>query len=108
MEVAIAGELKFVIISAVGVVALLCWAFVASIKRVAKERTRRELFAYVAEGSITPEQAKNLLEVESAEQIQKAVTDAVSWGVISAKDAESLIRGNAEEARTAKADPSPA
>jgi hypothetical protein len=105
MEEAIAGEIKLVIFAAVGGLALFCWAFVASVRRISKEKTRRELFAYVAEGSITAEQAKNLLEVESCAQIQKAVSEAVSWGVISAKDAESLIRNPTE---ASKADATPA
>ena len=92
MEEALAGEIRLVIMAAVAIIAIVGWTIAASVRKVASERSRRELFAYVAEGSISPEQAKELLEVDSVEAIRKGVAEAVSIGVIGVKEVESFIR----------------
>lgn len=56
-----------------------------------RERTRRELFAYVAEGSISAEDAQNLLAASSARNDwQKKIAQMVEWGTIDADEARNL------------------
>lgn len=54
--VAIAGGL------AVGAIAILCGTITSAMKVKAREATKRELAAYVAEGSIDPDKAVELLK----------------------------------------------
>jgi hypothetical protein len=61
----------------------------------ARETTRREIAAYVAEGSIAPEDAQRLL-ANGSEELEKQIGNAVAWGMISAKKAEGLIRAARE------------
>lgn len=42
----------------------LCKTIMSITRTSARERTRREIAAYVAEGTITPEQAERLLKAE--------------------------------------------
>ena len=48
--------------------AITLWALISAIKEVAMrgsaERTRREIAAYIAEGSMTPEQGERLLRAK--------------------------------------------
>ena len=39
----------------------------STVKSVAKERTRREIAAYIAEGSMTPDQGERLLKANKKE-----------------------------------------
>ena len=56
-----------------------------------RERTRRELFAYVAEGSITAADATTLLAASQGKvDWNKKIAEMVEWGSISAADAEKL------------------
>ena len=50
-----------VIFGAVGMVAIVFRTLTAMVKGVARERTRREIAAYIAEGSMTPEQGEKLM-----------------------------------------------
>ena len=50
-----------VILGAVGMVAIVFGTLTHMIKSVARERTRREIAAYIAEGSMTPEQGEKLM-----------------------------------------------
>lgn len=43
------------------VVIVAIWAGVSAAKTMARERTRREIAAYIAEGSMTPEQAERVI-----------------------------------------------
>jgi hypothetical protein len=42
-------------------------SIVSIVKNMARERTRREIAAYIAEGSMTPEQGERLLRAGDAE-----------------------------------------
>lgn len=88
---ALAGEIKLVIFATVGIVFIIGWTIATSVKRVSRERSRRELFAYVAEGSLSPEQARSLLEVESVEALRQGVAEAVSIGVIGVNDVRDFM-----------------
>jgi len=88
-------------IAIIGAVVLTLIVF-SNIRRVfetrAKEMTRREIAAYVAEGSITPDDAQRLLATGSSAELEKKIGDAIAWGTISAKKAESLLRTARESA----------
>ncbi len=60
-----------------------------SIKR-SNERTKREIAAYVAEGSISPQDAAALLNAGDDSEVEK-ITSAVAAGIISPAKAEKLI-----------------
>ena len=45
----------------VGVVAIGCSTFARVVVSTARERTKREIAAYIAEGAITPEQAERII-----------------------------------------------
>lgn len=45
-----------------GSVGIVFGSLVSIVKSVSKQRTRREIAAYIAEGSMTPEQGERLLE----------------------------------------------
>ncbi len=55
--------LLFMLMAAVGVISILSGAVTTILVNRQNERTRREIAAYVAEGSIEPDQAVALLEV---------------------------------------------
>jgi hypothetical protein len=57
-----------------------------------REETRREVAAYVAEGSIKPEDAAILLGVGETDELEKKIADAVAWGTIRPEKADQLIR----------------
>jgi hypothetical protein len=91
---AVGIEAKHILIF-VGIIAVVLIISVAKIADVlktnAREQTRREVSAYVAEGSIDPDQADRLLALEDSEA-EKKIADAVAWGMLSSSKAESLIR----------------
>jgi hypothetical protein len=68
----------------------------------AKEMTKREIAAYVAEGSISPEDATRMLRADSTEPEQK-IASGVAWGTIKPEKAESLLRSMRGEAARPKA-----
>lgn len=68
----------------------------------AKEITKREIAAYVAEGSISPEDATRMLRADSTEPEQK-IASGVAWGTIKPEKAESLLRSMRGEASRPKA-----
>lgn len=64
------AELETVLFIAVGDGVFALWILMATLhstfKRLAYEKSRREIAAYVAEGSMTPKDGERLLKVESA------------------------------------------
>jgi len=99
--------IPIVVITIAGVVVLTLIVFTTVRKMLetrARETTRREIAAYVAEGSITPDDACRLLATGTTEELEKKMGDAVAWGMISPKKAEGLLRA----ARDSRADDSPA
>lgn len=87
-------EPKHILILA-GIIAVVLIISVSKIadflKANAREQTRREVAAYVAEGSMDADQADRLLGLEQSDA-EKKITDAVAWGMISTNKAERLIR----------------
>lgn len=55
-------SLKWILISAVAIVAIVGGYISGVLKSSARERSRREIAAYVAEGSMTPEQGEKLMK----------------------------------------------
>jgi len=45
----------------VAVIAIVCSSVRRTVSSLARERTRREIAAYIAEGSMTPEQGERLM-----------------------------------------------
>ncbi len=50
---------------AVAVTAIVCGTIASALKFMSRERTRRELAAYLSEGTITPEQAERILKAKT-------------------------------------------
>lgn len=55
------ADMVFGIMGGVGIVAILAGTIASVLNTRAKERTKREIAAYVAEGSITPEQGEKMI-----------------------------------------------
>lgn len=53
------------IMGAVGITAIVFGTIGSAIKTVARERTRREIAAYLSEGSLTAEQADRVLKART-------------------------------------------
>lgn len=80
---------------AIIVTGVIVFVLIHSVRRVlegrARELTKREVAAYVAEGTISPEDAAKILQAGTAEAERK-IADAVAWGTIKPEKAESLLR----------------
>lgn len=61
------------------------------LNNVAEERTRREVAAYVAEGSISADDAARILAA-GGDECEKMIADGVAWGTVNPEKAEKLIR----------------
>lgn len=68
----------------------------------AKEKTKRELAAYVAEGSIKPEDAVRILAAGQGSDARELIAKRAADGWISAKKADQLIQ-TLEKQNAAKA-----
>lgn len=79
----------------VGIFALLGWVIVSTSRTRERERTRREVAAYVAEGTISIEIAERLLAEHTLdaekERTRRGIASSVAEGSLSVEDAERLI-----------------
>jgi len=79
----------------VGGVICIVWIVARSVADVLKtmqiQETRRELAAYVAEGSIKPDDAVRLLSTDSS-GIESMINNAVEWGTLTPEKATELIK----------------
>jgi len=77
-----------------GILVLLTWSVLKTMRIImvkrAAETTKREIAAYVAEGSIRPEDAAAIINAGSDSEVEK-ITSAVAAGIISPAKAEKLI-----------------
>lgn len=64
----IASEPRLVIIGAAGIIVFLVWSVCGVIKAREAERSRRELYAYVAEGSISSKEAERLIRAAKEDE----------------------------------------
>ncbi len=55
------GNLFWLLMACVAIVGILAGAITKVISSIARERSRREIAAYIAEGSMTPEQGERLM-----------------------------------------------
>ena len=55
------GNLFWIVGGTIAIIAIVFGAISSMIKSVAREKTRREIAAYIAEGSMTPEQGEKLM-----------------------------------------------
>jgi hypothetical protein len=62
--VAISDNLVYLVIGGCFLVAMVLKALTSVVRTVARERSRREIAAYIAEGSITSDQGERLLKAE--------------------------------------------
>ncbi len=96
------GVLFFVCSAAVGLAAIIAGSVKSASKTRQVEQTRREIAAYVAEGSMTPEDAVRILNAGSdaaaKQQIARGVTRGVAWGRISPEQAERTLHPEQREA----------
>ena len=83
---------------AVGIVAIVMGAVKCVLRTREKERTKREVAAYVAEGTIAPEDAQRILS-GSNNDFEVKIGKAVSCGIISSGKAERLIKAIRDEWR---------
>lgn len=77
--------------SAMIIVFIACVTINSVLKSKHREESRREIAAYVAEGSISPADAAAILDAGN-DEVRKKIAEGVAWGTINAKDAERLIR----------------
>lgn len=56
------------VMGVVAVTAIVCGTLSSAIKSVARERTRREIAAYLSEGSLTAEQAERILKAKTPDR----------------------------------------
>jgi len=83
------------VIALVGITAsatvFLVWIVAGTVSSVLKskhrEESRREIAAYVAEGSVAPGDATAILDAGN-DDVRKKIAEGVAWGTINAKDAE--------------------
>lgn len=79
---------------------IVFWVAFSNIRKMyqtrQREQTRREIAAYVAEGSISPADARTMMGAEESE-FEKKIADAVAWGMLSSKKAEQLLRAMRED-----------
>jgi len=89
------NEMKMMIVIAI-IALVAALAVLRTVRRVAevteREKTRREIAAYVAEGSITPDDAARLLHTGMSETVAAELARGVSWGTVSAKRAQEMVR----------------
>ena len=56
--------MPFVLIGAVFIVGMILKTITTLVSSVGREKSRREIAAYIAEGSITPEQGEKLMKAD--------------------------------------------
>jgi len=58
----------FVVGGTVGIVAIIFGSVSSMVRSTAREKTRREIAAYIAEGSMSPEQGERLMKAGEAKK----------------------------------------
>jgi hypothetical protein len=87
-----------ILVMAIGVIGAILYA-IKTFKEIKhtreREQTKREIAAYVAEGTIRPDDAAKILNAGGAPQSSEAeqqIASAVAWGTIKPEKAEGLLR----------------
>lgn len=88
-------DLKFIVIGG-GLILAAVIAVLRTIRKVSetqeRERTKREVAAYVAEGSMTPDDATRLLSAGLSEAVATELARGVTWGTVSAAKAQKMVQ----------------
>lgn len=71
--------LLWIVLAVVAAIGIVTWGVVAAISTITRERTRREIMAYVAEGTMTPADAAHLIELAEEADLRKKIISDVSW-----------------------------
>ncbi len=95
LEDAIAEEIKMVLVvgAVIGVTAIVSITGLmrrASVTRQ-REQTKREIAAYIAEGSMTPEDAHKILAAGETDDLRELILKRAADGWISAKKAQQIL-----------------
>ncbi len=102
---AASGEEVAMIAISGGIIVAIAAIVSGSVKTVLRtrhqEESRREIAAYVAEGSITPADAVKILNAGAESELKKQLASGVAWGTVSARQAERLLQAE----RAAQAEP---
>ncbi|MBY0310546.1 MAG: hypothetical protein K2W85_00600 [Phycisphaerales bacterium] len=91
------GEhIKMLLVGIFIVGGILGYAIIAAVSNIlrvrASEQTKREVAAYVAEGTMTPETAQMILGADAKKPWEQQVAQLISEGTIDTKEAEKLLR----------------
>lgn len=109
---AIADEEMALILTAMVAGTALCFYVIHVVRKIfesrGKEQTKREVAAYVAEGSISADDAAKILNAGGDNDAAATIADGVAWGTVSAKQAEKLIRTLKSDRPDAEGTPAPA
>ncbi len=73
------GEIVIVVLGSFAAVVAICWAGVEIANVVSRSRTRRDVLAYVAEGTISPEDAAKLIELAERADLRRKVLRTADW-----------------------------
>lgn len=87
--------LKLVVISSIALIVLISivgGVLRSMVKTDAREKTKREIAAYVAEGSIKPEDAVRILVAGEGTDAKELIAKRAADGWISPKKADQLIQ----------------
>lgn len=89
-------HIKLIVIGSFIVGGILCYLLLATIESVLKtrasEQAKRDVAAYVAEGTMTPETAQMILGADAKKPWEQQVAQLISEGTIDTKEAEKLLR----------------
>ena len=96
------GVIFAVSLGIIGAFVFLVYTVGEVVKSRAREQTRREIAAYLAEGAIGPDQAKELLGIQQSDA-EREIAAGVKMGTISSAKAEKLIKVLREEQARADA-----
>lgn len=98
------NTMKLIVVAmlcAVGLVVLIVQGVKGVLRTRETEQTKRELAAYVAEGSMSPADAQRILSGGDSD-FESKIGTAVTWGMISSGKAERLIKAFREDGRQAQ------
>ena len=84
-------NLFFTLAAATAIVVFTVWSVCTTMQRLSKERTRRDMMAYVAEGSMTIDEVCRVMEAQDMEEMRRKLAEAVSEGTIKAADVASIV-----------------
>jgi hypothetical protein len=89
------SELKVAVVLG-GMVLFAILAVLRTVRKVSetqeRERTKREVAAYVAEGSMTPDDATRILAAGMSETVAAELARGVTWGTVSAAKAQKMVQ----------------